>query len=287
MDSDVGTLGKQCLADIMSLDVLGLILIKKTSTAITLCKKNNDEILLQQLLDAWEKKANFFELHDCADMWSMMLASMKKGVKDIGEAKKSAAASTRVATIDYGFKYGERLPLHSKFDLGRFIVREDKLFEWYTGTVCDDFVAPYFPLIQSSGTGKTRLLFEYSEYVKVLTKEDPTNCTSCLLLTCSVEKSSIHGLLAVAKLVNDNEHLETVDVVNGALEITRETVIEKTSPVVVQSNHSAYVDGEGFTKVLKRKSREQPGKERLREITNFEKKRKVPVSNSLIRNYPV
>jgi hypothetical protein len=74
--------------------------------------------------------------------------------------------------------------------------------------------------------------------------------------------------LSVRFVVVDNEHLETVGVVNGAPEIAKKTVIEKTSPVVVQNSHSTYVDGEGFTKVLRKKKREQPGKENLKEVTN-------------------
>jgi hypothetical protein len=59
-----------------------------------------------------------------------------------------------------------------------------------------------------------------------------------------------------------------VDVVNGALKNTQKTVIEKTSPVVVQNRKSVYVDGEGFTTVLRKNKRKQPGKEDIKESTN-------------------
>jgi AAA domain len=166
-----------------------------------------------------------------------MLTSMNRALQDINDARKSAA---RVATIDYGFKDEDRLPLHNSFDLCRFIVRVDELFNWYTGRVCDVFVAPYFPLIQSSGTGKTRLLYEYSKFVKERNTNDPTkNPTTCLLLT------SIHGRLNVAKLVNME------DVSSPALCYSRMTKLVsdcKTTRVVLLIDEAQHLlDDEAIT----------------------------------------
>jgi hypothetical protein len=99
----------------------------------------------------------------------------------------------------------------------------------------------------------------------------------------------------------NNEHLETLDVVNGALKNTQKTVIEKTSPVVVQNNHSAYVWMERVSpkfsekrnvssrekKILKNSLINKIYSRRSVKDKRYEKKRKVPVSNSLIRIHPV
>lgn len=66
-------------------------------------------------------------------------------------------------------------------DLEALCERIEEAFKWYDtppkGEVLPEFVAPYFPIIQSSGMGKTKLLYEVS---KVLNDIENTCCTLCL-----------------------------------------------------------------------------------------------------------
>ncbi len=57
-------------------------------------------------------------------------------------------------------------PLIHEFDLDRFKNQVLDLFDWYKDTnEVKHYMAPYFPLIQSSGMGKTKLMFELRKYV--------------------------------------------------------------------------------------------------------------------------
>jgi len=64
-----------------------------------------------------------------------------------------------VAGIDYDIENSQML---YKRDLEAFKLRVDKLFDWRDSD-STDYMAPYFPLIQSSGTGKTKLMHEYKK----------------------------------------------------------------------------------------------------------------------------
>ena len=68
----------------------------------------------------------------------------------------------RVAVIDYEI---ESSTLSYKRDFNAFKNRVESLFDWRTNAASgkDTYMAPYFPLIQSSGTGKTKLMFEYKQ----------------------------------------------------------------------------------------------------------------------------
>ena len=46
-------------------------------------------------------------------------------------------------------------------ELDSFTKRVNEVFEWYTKKRYEQYMAPYFPIIQSSGCGKTKLLYEY------------------------------------------------------------------------------------------------------------------------------
>jgi hypothetical protein len=76
------------------------------------------------------------------------------------------------------FEVREQSLLHS-FDLDRFKERVFDLFKWHTSAKeRSEYMAPYFPLVQSSGMGKTKLLFEFREYVEQLQpNKDMTTAT--------------------------------------------------------------------------------------------------------------
>ncbi len=104
-----------------------------------------------------------------------MLESTKSDKKSLLEYQQQAilnslqnAGSTnvfrdRVAPISFGVK-SEAL-LHD-YDLQRIAVRVVELFDWHTDVITlKRYMAPYFPLVQSSGSGKTKILWELQELV--------------------------------------------------------------------------------------------------------------------------
>ncbi|CAJ1938772.1 unnamed protein product [Cylindrotheca closterium] len=82
---------------------------------------------------------------------------LKTGESRPSISKTAAAASQRVTDIDYDIRDSKMV---YKRDLKAFAARLDKLFEW-KNIHSKEYMAPYFPLIQSSGTGKTKLMHEY------------------------------------------------------------------------------------------------------------------------------
>ena len=47
-------------------------------------------------------------------------------------------------------------------DLSAFEKRVNKLFDWHKNEeVCNEFLAPYFAIVQASGMGKTKILIEF------------------------------------------------------------------------------------------------------------------------------
>ncbi len=82
--------------------------------------------------------------------------------KDLGNLDKSLQeASERLVPTDYALD----TPLVHKFDVDQFSKRIQELFLYYNTETSERKLAPYFPLIQSSGMGKTKLLVEYKQSV--------------------------------------------------------------------------------------------------------------------------
>jgi hypothetical protein len=82
----------------------------------------------------------------------------------------------RIVDVDYEI---ENSKLKSNFELVEFGTRVDGLFEWYgpqQEKVRKTFLSPCFPVVQSSGMGKTKLLYEYKKAVK--------DKTTCVLIRC-------------------------------------------------------------------------------------------------------
>jgi FtsZ-binding cell division protein ZapB len=99
--------------------------------------------------EALDKLANQLENERVAlNLKRAELLNIEGSSKDLG----------RVANIDFQI---DGTPLKQNFDLSRFLKRIDELFQWYSDKdYRNRFMAPYFPLVQSSGTGKTKLLYE-------------------------------------------------------------------------------------------------------------------------------
>lgn len=111
--------------------------------------------------------------------------------------------SGRVADLDFDIQ--ESTLMHT-YDLRQFMAKVDELFTWHDhGSEAHmTYMAPYFPLVQSSGTGKTKLLYEAKmEYSKVSTGSDKNALlTNCLLINCMQQgqNSAIFTRLELPKL---------------------------------------------------------------------------------------
>jgi hypothetical protein len=71
------------------------------------------------------------------------------------------------AGLDEGLKHN--------IDVDAFSNRVEDLFKWYDDGKSSQYMAPYFPVIQSSGTGKTRLFKEFRK----------TTVYECKIILCS------------------------------------------------------------------------------------------------------
>ena len=85
----------------------------------------------------------------------------------------------RIADLDFGM---DTLLKHH-FDLNRFTQRVHGLFKWYDDVnETETYMAPYFPLIQSSGMGKTKLLVEFRNHLD-------KSAYSCHIILCKQKGS--------------------------------------------------------------------------------------------------
>jgi hypothetical protein len=86
-----------------------------------------------------------------------------------------AKSDTRMVPVDYKIAASG---LSHTIDLEELLNRVEETFAWYNRTEePPTFVAPYFPIIQSSGMGKTKLLYELSY---ALNNRKDTSCYLCL-----------------------------------------------------------------------------------------------------------
>jgi hypothetical protein len=94
----------------------------------------------------------------------------------------AVARNTRIARVDYAISSS---PLKFGHDLDLLTERIHELFDWhYTKKTRESYWAPYFPIVQSSGMGKTKLLYEYKQ--RSMEKDG----TTCVLLRCVNVKPS-------------------------------------------------------------------------------------------------
>ena len=84
----------------------------------------------------------------------------------------------RIADIEAGIKD----EMTYKYDLVCFSDKVNEVFKWYETDDKKKYLAPYFPLLQSSGMGKTKLIYEYKKHVNEMKGEK-----KCLMILC--EKS--------------------------------------------------------------------------------------------------
>lgn len=90
-------------------------------------------------------------------------------------AGQIASGSDRVASIIEGLD----AVLKHDIDLNAFNTRVMELFNWYHNEEFSKYVGPYFPMIQSSGMGKTRLFMALKE------QKQHKQCCECFTILCT------------------------------------------------------------------------------------------------------
>jgi hypothetical protein len=148
----------------------------------------------------------------------------------------------RLIGIDYRI---EDQKLKHSFDLHRFMSRVDQLFEWWEKTGANGYqkyLAPYFPCIQSSGMGKTKLLREAHRTFTGMTGAEKNNekkrsrddddddkhnvqkVASALILCRTDSSTSLHvpaiymNVLLVPKDLSNTTRSHICDQLNGFLD---------------------------------------------------------------------
>jgi hypothetical protein len=135
---------------------------------------------------------------DLQGLKRLLLSAERKGLQNVVNAIKmhiqaleevqdrsDTSAPNRVAStfgLDQGFK--------GNFDLEHFKKRVDALFQWFLKKGYSKFIAPCFPVIQSSGTGKTRLFVELREE----SKKTPLLVYDCMTILCLEHGTSKDGV---------------------------------------------------------------------------------------------
>ena len=142
----------------------------KKTTATENYKKANPDVkrgFLSGRLDCFSEDVFTLSEEDKEEVITCLLES------------QDSSGYTRLAKITDGLD----IQLAHKFDVDAFVERIEKLFVWHDDdNERKNYRAPYFPLVQSSGMGKTRLFHEAKTYFNNL------DDTVCLKILCTEAK---------------------------------------------------------------------------------------------------
>ena len=93
-----------------------------------------------------------------------------------------------MASLTLGITSSE---LSHDLDLNALTERVNMLFEWHTNDdVRKEFIAPYFPIVQSSGMGKSKLLYEPRAKSKKSSNDHNYYCATILCGPIEIDKES-------------------------------------------------------------------------------------------------
>jgi hypothetical protein len=136
-----------------------------------------------------------------------------EGLREVLE-KRRKHTTFRIAAIDFGIVDNE---MSYTFDFVRFENEVSNLFQWFTlgEKGYKKYIAPYFALVQSSGTGKTFLLYNLQIEIDKQRKVQWQDVT-CKLLVCGGNNdpgSNIHEFFNIDELIVDGK-VNPVEVYN-------------------------------------------------------------------------
>jgi hypothetical protein len=134
--------------------------------------------VLERLFTAVD--ADIFNMENGIERDKRMLAlgAVRQDIKRLKseQAKAEESVNGRVAGVTVGLDE----ELKHRIDLNSFSSRVNGLFTWHNNEKeRSEYMAPYFPVIQSSGTGKTRLFTEFRSNTSAKTDYD------CKTVLCS------------------------------------------------------------------------------------------------------
>jgi hypothetical protein len=139
-----------------------------------------DEMVPKFLTSSEVKTVKDIKNKAAKDKWLNQLddCCVKRGafLEKLGEVfpttAKAPAKQTRIVSVDFGIAESK---LSHIIDLEALIERVNETFSWFDPPLT--YVGPYFPMIQSSGMGKTKLLYELRNHFKGM---EDTECYLCL-----------------------------------------------------------------------------------------------------------
>jgi hypothetical protein len=106
------------------------------------------------VMDAWRNAKKRLDDSD------MMVIEMRGRAEGRLELAQRSLETNRMAHVEFGITNTLYIPTS---DLDRFSIRVDELFTKWINVKQSPFDSPTFPMIQSNGMGKTKLLFEYKK----------------------------------------------------------------------------------------------------------------------------
>jgi hypothetical protein len=185
----------QKMADELTRDKLNSI-----STNIVDVNKFIEDLTI--VITAWENGKGWADVKEIKSERDTM-------VELRGVAKYYLKTATRVASTD--FEINEDYV--GSNNLRKFTDRIDELFTWHQYDdleVKKPYTAPYFSIIQSSGMGKTKLMFEFKNAQEKEPKKYKAILILCNILARDVPKSSIHEEILgvpVGKMESDRDYI--------------------------------------------------------------------------------
>ena len=217
IDADVDEIRKY---EIMSLDELALALITILS--------DDNERELQRFITGATKKYEEMPKDGSNDRAKLeyFITNAKSAIKPVPSRDEDIG---RVADIEFDI---ETSTMTYTFDLHSFQNRVDELFKWHDENdkaVQNKYMAPYFPLVQSSGMGKTKLLHELSKkYDAQVQKKQPPSQEGTLGAKSSIPSSA--ETQTVCKLVLctivDSPHPRAVNsIFTNMLQVPRRSAV--------------------------------------------------------------
>ncbi len=198
-----------------------------------------------------------------------LLELMKMLAEDYMEniPSKASSRTDRIATVDFGVVSEKLTHTYDLERLSNYVIR---LFDWHTNrNIRKKFIAPYFSLVQSSGTGKTKLLWELRELINNDDNNDRFGEYECKTILCvdTIPKETLgdaDSIFSTCLQVDPGEREETRRKIFAALnDMFQDCKKEKVVFLFDESQHLLQSDAFGFRCVRwwLRFIRPQPGKQ--------------------------
>ena len=142
--------------------------------------KNLDDLMKKEMTELSTQGFNALKI--CVDTFLFHSLSEEKRNSVLKQIEANWPQKDWLRVADPLYQIGET-PRTNDFDLDRFSERIRGLLQWRPsaeGGEMPSYEAPWFPIVQSSGTGKTRLLFDYKRRSKKENENRRVYVVSCI-----------------------------------------------------------------------------------------------------------